>query len=552
MESAKNYSPDNLYDVVVVGGGPAGLTASLYLTRAIYRVLVLEKEQFGGQITITDEVVNYPGLGKISGKALTETMRRQAEAFGAEFLLAEATGLDIDGNVKTVHTNRGDHDCLGILIATGAHPRMIGFKGEEDHKGRGVAYCATCDGEFFTGKEIFVIGGGYAAAEESVFLTKFARHVTILIRDEDFTCAASVAEPAKKHDKITILTNTIVEEVAGENGLDYIRYKNTKTGEVTEYRADAGDTFGVFVFAGYSPDTALIKGIVELNEQGYIITDPAQKTSMDGLYAAGDVCIKPLRQVVTATGDGALAATELEKYVATIQRKTGLRPKPPVAKEPKEVTVSESSHQADTSGETFTAEMKEQLEGVFSKMERRLLLKLFLDNRPISAELESFITKLSEISDKLTVTVAEKHDSSNQAPCVRVYLENGEDTGIAFHGVPGGHEFTSFILGLYNASGPGQKIDDQTYREIRDIKNSVDMKVLVSLSCTMCPDLVVACQRIATENPNIRAEAYDLQHFEELKNKYNVMSVPCLVINDDKVSFGKKNINQIIDLIGNI
>lgn len=277
MESAKNYSPDNLYDVVVVGGGPAGLTASLYLTRAKYRVLVLEKEQFGGQITITDEVVNYPGLGKISGKALTETMRRQAEAFGAEFLLAEATGLDIDGNVKTVHTNRGDHDCLGILIATGAHPRMIGFKGEEDHKGRGVAYCATCDGEFFTGKEIFVIGGGYAAAEESVFLTKFARHVTILIRDEDFTCAASVAEPAKKHDKITILTNTIVEEVAGENGLDYIRYKNTKTGEVTEYRADAGDTFGVFVFAGYSPDTALIKGIVELNEQGYIITDPAQK-----------------------------------------------------------------------------------------------------------------------------------------------------------------------------------------------------------------------------------------------------------------------------------
>ena len=551
MESAKNYSPDNLYDVVVVGGGPAGLTASLYLTRAKYRVLVLEKEQFGGQITITDEVVIYPGLGKISGKALTETMRRQAEAFGAEFLLAEATGLDIDGNVKTVHTNRGDHDCLGILIATGAHPRMIGFKGEEDHKGRGVAYCATCDGEFFTGKEIFVIGGGYAAAEESVFLTKFARHVTILIRDEDFTCAASVAEPAKKHDKITILTNTIVEEVAGENGLDYIRYKNTKTGEVTEYRADAGDTFGVFVFAGYSPDTALIKGIVELNEQGYIITDPAQKTSMDGLYAAGDVCIKPLRQVVTATGDGALAATELEKYVATIQRKTGLRPKPPVAKEPKEVTVSESSHQADTSGETFTAEMKEQLEGVFSKMERRLLLKLFLDNRPISAELESFITKLSEISDKLTVTVAEKHDSSNHAPCVRVYLENGEDTGIAFHGVPGGHEFTSFILGLYNASGPGQKIDDQTYREIRDIKNSVDMKVVVSLSCSMCPDLVVACQRIATENPNIRAEAYDLQHFEELKNKYNVMSVPCLVINDDKVSFGKKNINQIIDLIGN-
>ncbi len=552
MDRAKNYTPDNLYDVVVVGGGPAGLTAALYLARAKYRVLVLEKEQFGGQITITHEVVNYPGLGKISGKALTETMRRQAESFGSEFMLAEASGLDVTGDVKTVHTNRGDYDCFGILIATGAHPKMIGFKGEEEHKGRGVAYCATCDGEFFTGKEIFVVGGGYAAAEESVFLTKFARHVTILIRGDDFTCAAAVAEPAKKHDKITILTNSVVEEVAGENGLDYIRYKNTETGEITEYRADAGDTFGVFVFAGYTPDTALIKGVAELNEQGYVITDSAQKTNIDGLYAAGDVCIKPLRQVVTATGDGALAATELEKYAATIQRKTGLRPKPPVAKEPDKTSVTESSHPVDSSNEAFTAEMKEQLKGVFSKMERNLLLKLFLDNRPISAELESFITRLTELSEKLTVTVAERNDSGNVAPCVRVCLENGEDTGIAFHGVPGGHEFTSFILGLYNASGPGQKIDEQTQKEIKDIKNSVDMKVLVSLSCTMCPDLVVACQRIATKNSNVRAEVFDLQHFEELKNKYNVMSVPCLVINDDKVSFGKKNINQIIELISNI
>ena len=552
MENAKPYTTDNLYDVVVVGGGPAGLTAALYLARAKYRVLVLEKEQFGGQITITDEVVNYPGIGKVSGKVLTETMRRQAESFGAEFMLAEASGLDISGDVKTVHTDRGDYECFGILIATGAHPRMIGFTGEEAHKGRGVAYCATCDGEFFTGKNIFVVGGGYAAAEESVFLTKFARHVTILVRDDDFTCAAAVAEPAKKHDKITILYNTVIEEVAGKNGLDYIRYKNTKTDMITEYRSDADDTFGVFVFAGYSPDTALIKGIAELNEQGYVITDSAQKTSIDGLYAAGDVCIKPLRQIVTATGDGALAATELEKYVADIQRKTGLRAKPPATKEPDNTTVTESSHTANTSGETFTAEMIQQLNGVFSKMERNLLLKLFLDNRPISTELEGFITKLAELSDKLTVTVAKRDDLGNEAPCVRVYLESGEDTGIAFHGVPGGHEFTSFILGLYNASGPGQQIDDQTQREIKDIKNSVDMKVLVSLSCTMCPDLVVACQRIATQNPHIRAEAYDLQHFEELRNKYNVMSVPCLVINDDKVSFGKKNINQIIDLIRSI
>ena len=193
--------------------------------------------------------------------------------------------------------------------------------------------------------------------------------------------------------------------------------------------------------------------------------------------------------------------------------------------------------------------MKQQLEEVFSKMKRRLLLKLFLDNRPVSAELEDFIQNLASLTEKLSVTVAERYDKTNTGPCVRVFLEDGTDTGLAFHGVPSGHEFTSFVLGLYNAAGPGQKSDDQTIQDIKKIKSPVDMKILVTLSCTMCPDLVVACQRIATLNENIRAEVYDIKYFDELRKKYNVMSVPCLVINDDKVSFGKKNINQVLDLI---
>ena len=539
---------DKFYDVIVIGGGPAGLTAAIYLARAKYRVLVLEKEQFGGQITITNEVVNYPGIEKTSGKALTKTMQRQAESFGAECILAEAKGFEIDGEIKTVHTDHGDFRCFGILFATGAHPRTVGFMGEEEYKGRGVAYCATCDGEFFSDKEIFVVGGGYAAAEESVFLTKFAKHVTIIIRKDDFSCAASVADKAKNHKKITVITNTIVEEVSGENGLDYIRYKNTKTGEITEYRAEKNDFFGVFVFAGYSPDTELVKDIVELNEKGYIITNSEQKTNVDGIYAAGDVCIKNLRQIVTATGDGALAATELEKYVATLQQKTGIYAKQPKAKNSEEASVTEQAHNPD-SDESFTSEMKQQLEGVFSKMERKLLLKLFLDNRPVSAELEVFITNLALLTDKLTVSVEQRKAESTSAPCVRVFLEDGTDTGIAFHGVPAGHEFTSFVLGLYNAAGPGQKTDEQTQKEIENITAPVDIKILVTLSCTMCPDLVVACQRIATLNPDIHAETYDIQHFDELRKKYNVMSVPCLVINDDIVSFGKKNINQVLDLL---
>ena len=536
----------NLYDVVIVGGGPAGLTAALYLARAKYRVLVMEKEQFGGQIAITHEVVNYPGIAKTSGKALTDTIQQQAESFGAEFMLAEAIGFDLSGDIKTVRTNQGEHRCFGILLATGAHPRTVGFKGEEEHKGRGVAYCATCDGEFFTGKEIFVVGGGYAAAEESVFLTKFARHVTILVRKDDFSCAASVADQAKNHEKITVLTNTVMEEVSGENGLTYARYKNTATGEVAEYKSK--ETFGVFVFAGYAPATEILKGTVELNEQGYIVTDASQKTSADGVYAAGDVCIKPLRQVVTATSDGALAATELEKYVAAMQRKTGLRADAPSVKQ-SETTVTVDTHESEGSDELFTKEMRQQLDTVFTRMKQPLLLKLYLDKRPISAELESFISALVAISDKLELEVCDRQAQETFAPCVEVCLADGTPTGLAFHGVPSGHEFTSFVLGLYNAAGPGQAIDEDTKRQIEAITEAVDIKILVTLSCTMCPDLVVATQRIAAENPNVTAHVYDIRHFENLKNQYNVMSVPCLVINDEKVSFGKKNVQQVLDLI---
>ena len=539
---------ENLYDVIVVGGGPAGLTAALYLARAKYRVLVLEKLQFGGQISITNEVVNYPGIERTSGQALTDTMQKQAAAFGAEFMLAEATAFDLSGDIKTVHTNRGDYRCFGVLLAPGAHPRTVGFKGEEELKGRGVAYCATCDGEFFTGKDIYVVGGGYAAAEESVFLTKFARHVTILIREDDFSCAASVADQAKNHEKITVLTNTVLEEVSGKNGLHYARYKNTATGEVTEVKSPAGETFGVFVLAGYAPDTEMLKGTVELNEQSYIVTDAAQKTSVDGVYAAGDVCIKPLRQVVTATSDGALAATELEKYVAAMQRKTGLRANVPASKQ-SETAVTVDTQEADGSGELFTAEMRQQLDTVFARMESPLLLKLYLDDRTVSQELEQFITALAELSDKLTASVAERSASSDNAPCVTVCRADGTEMGLAFHGVPSGHEFTSFVLGLYNAAGPGQAIDSDTKRQIASITSTVNMKLLVTLSCTMCPDLVVAAQHIAAENPHITAHVYDIRHFENLKERYNVMSVPCLVINDDKISFGKKNMEQILQLI---
>ena len=203
----------------------------------------------------------------------------------------------------------------------------------------------------------------------------------------------------------------------------------------------------------------------------------------------------------------------------------------------------------EESGELFTAEMRQQLDSVFNRMEKPLLLKLYLDSRPVSEELEQFITALTALSNKLAIDVVDRQADVAFAPCVEVCQADGTPTGLAFHGVPSGHEFTSFVLGLYNAAGPGQTLDEATREQIAAITNKTDMKILVTLSCTMCPDLVVAAQRIAAENPNVTAHVYDIRHFESLKNQYKVMSVPCLVFGEEKITFGKKNIHQILEFL---
>ena len=534
----------NLYDVVVIGGGPAGLTAGIYLARARYRVLIIEKETFGGQITITSEVVNYPGVARASGKELTETMRRQAESFGAEFLLAEVTGLDLSGDVRKISTSKGDYECFGVLIATGAHPRTVGFQGELDFRGHGVAYCATCDGEFFTGKEVFVVGGGFAAAEEAVFLTKYASHVTILIRGDDFKCAKATADEARNHPKITVLTHTSVVSVEGDGVLRKLTYRNSESGETTVFQPD-NDTFGIFVFAGYAPSTELARNLVECNEQGYIVTDRQQQTSVAGVYAAGDVCIKNLRQVVTAVGDGALAATELEKYCAQMQKKTGRKPVPPVTRIRTQNAAQETVPTSKTT--LFTPDMIQQLNTVFGRMASPLVLELALDGRPVSRELEAYIEELAALTDKLSVVKSTQ--SGSGLPRVRVLRADGTDAGIAFHGVPGGHEFTSFVLGLYNAAGPGQPISEESRARAAAIDRDISMTICVSLTCTMCPELVTVAYRIAALNPKVRVDVYDLNHFPELRDRWQVMSVPCFVVNDEKPMFGKKNVEELLDIL---
>ena len=553
--AADRPDPKSLYDAVIIGGGPAGLTAALYLARARYRVLVVERETFGGQITITSEVVNYPGVLSASGAELTETMRRQAESFGAEFLLAEVTGLDLAGDVKRVSTSRGELSCLAVLLATGASPRRLGFAGEEEFRGRGVAYCATCDGEFFTGKRVFVVGGGFAAAEESVFLTKYASHVTVLVRGDDFTCAPAAAEPAKSHPKIDVFYNTELVEAGGDEvGLRHLRYRNTHTGEETTYEAPAGETFGIFVFVGYAPATGLVRGIAELDERGYVLTDERQMTSADGLFAAGDVCVKTLRQVATAVGQAAQTATDMERYLKAAQERTGLVPQSPVSRPHVPEAAQGKRPAAQDDGSLLTPEMRAQLDTVFSRMERPLVLRLHLDDGPVSAELRAYMEELAALTDRLSAEVAPAGElPAGELPCVRVCREDGAWTGLAFHGVPGGHEFTSFVLGLYNAAGPGQPIADADRVAAEGIAEDLQITLLVSLSCTMCPDTVVAAQRIAALSPRVTAEAYDVAHFGALRDRYRAMSVPCVVIRHadgrERVTFGKKGVAQLLEEI---
>ncbi len=583
---------NDLYDVIVIGGGPAGLTAGLYLARARYRVLILEKDDFGGQITITNEVVNYPGVGRTTGRALTQTMRQQAQDFGAEFLSAEAIGLDVHGDVKTVHISRGDLKAFGILIATGASPRKLGFEGESEYAGRGVAYCATCDGEFFTGKEVLVVGGGFAAAEESVFLTAYASKVTVLVREQDFTCDATVADAAKNNPKIDVRYQVELQGVtAGQGGLREATILNRATGQTETWKPADGGTFGVFVFAGYVPATNLVRGVVELDDYGYVVTHGYLETSVPGVYAAGDLRAKNLRQVVTATADGAIAAVELERYAKRMSEKTGLIPQRPTSCVYEQSTAkTDAASLADTTpapapvkrstdaaaaanavrkpGELFSDTTKQQLNVVFNRMSRPVTLALELDDTPLSTELRGFIDALVALSGgKLKSTVDdgeyEKDDTGRAVfdvdsvlpaarPCVRMVVD-GEPTGLAFHGVPSGHEFNSFVLGLYNAAGPGQPLGDDLIERAKSIASPLNIMILVSLTCTMCPETVLASQRLASLNPAVRAEAYDVSHFPELKDQYGAMSVPCIVINrggEQTVEFGKKSIPQMLDLIG--
>lgn len=310
---------DKVYDIIVLGAGPAGLTAASYAGRARMDTLLIEGTKDGGQIVITNEIENYPGsLEEESGPSLIARMTKQVEKFGADRVTDTIVDVELEGKVKHLKGNHGDYYAKAVVIATGASPRPIGCPGEKEFTGKGVSYCATCDANFFEDFEVYVVGGGDSAVEEAMYLTKFARKVTLVHRRDELRAAKSIQEKAFANPKMAFMWNTTIEEIKGDGVVTSMIVKDTKTGETREIEADEEDgTFGIFVFVGFDPKSQLFEGKLEM-ENRYIVTNKYMHTSVPGVFAAGDVIVKHLRQVVTACGDGAVAATEAQHYVENL------------------------------------------------------------------------------------------------------------------------------------------------------------------------------------------------------------------------------------------
>lgn len=304
-----------MYDLIILGAGPAGLSAGLYAGRAKLNCLIIEKAVPGGQISSTSFVENYPGsMEDPTGMALAERMREQASEY-CKILSANVTKVELEGKVKKIHTKDGSiYEAKAVIIATGASHRNLDVKGEKEFASRGVSYCATCDGPFFTDLDIFVVGGGDSALEEALHLTKFAKSVTIIHRRDSFRASKIVIDKCENNEKIKFQYDSVIKEIKGDNQAKSIIIENVKTGEEKELKSDDNQPIGVFIFIGYLPQTDIFQGLIEM-ENGYIKTDEDMKTNLEGVFAVGDTRVKKVRQMVTATSDGCIAAVIANRYL---------------------------------------------------------------------------------------------------------------------------------------------------------------------------------------------------------------------------------------------
>ncbi|MFV0399043.1 MAG: FAD-dependent oxidoreductase [Oscillospiraceae bacterium] len=543
-------TPENRYDLIIIGSGPAGASAAIYAGRAMLKTLVIASGESGGQIRITSEIVNYPGVPEISGAQFGENLRAQVARFGAEQISANVTGIDLSGPLKKVVTDSGTYEAVALIAATGATPRKLGFPGEDQFQGHGVGYCATCDGEFFTGMDIFVVGAGFAAAEEAIFLTRYGKKVHLIAREPDFTCAPSIGAKVREQENIEIHFNTEVVSLEGDSVPRRITLRNNVSGQEWTFTPEApNDTFGVFIFVGYEPQSQLFRDKLNLDAGGYIPTGEEMQTSAEGVYAAGDIRPKQLRQLVTAVSDGAIAATAAERYITEKKAELG-------------ITVEQSQQQEEAPHHAVQSIISDELAGqlapILERFENPVTLMGFLErDDELSEEIQVFLEDLSSLSDKISVEILyhgeepelEEKLALRRFPTIVLLDHEGGDTNVHYQALPSGHEFNSFVLALYNAAGPGQSVDDVTLERILSLDKPVHVEVGMSLSCTMCPDVVQALQQIAMKNPNLRLDIVDVFRFPEFKKKYNIMSVPALVINGNPPQFGKKSMEELLELL---
>ncbi len=300
-----------IYDLVIVGGGPAGLTAAIYAQRARLKTIVLEQNYMcGGQVINTYEVDNYPGLPGINGFDLSEKFKKHADQLEAKFAEVEVSGVTIGGNVKIVHTSEGDYKTKALLIASGCHHKKLGIDGEEELAGMGVSYCATCDGAFFRERTTAVVGGGDVAVEDAIFLARLCKKVYLIHRRDELRAAKSLQEKLKELPNVEIIWDSVVKQIDGKDSVESIQIQNVKTKEDKRLGVD-----GIFIAVGIEPEIKAFAGLVAQDESGYLIAGEDGKTSVDGIFVAGDVRTKPLRQIVTATSDGANAVASIERYL---------------------------------------------------------------------------------------------------------------------------------------------------------------------------------------------------------------------------------------------
>lgn len=304
-----------MYDVIILGAGPAGLSAGLYAGRSKLKTLIVEKAIPGGQIATTAFVENYPGsIEEATGMGLSDRMHEQAKEF-CEFKTCDIKKVELEGNVKKLYNSDGETlEAKVVIIATGAGHRKLDVKGEKEYANMGVSYCATCDGPFFTGLDIFVVGGGDSALEEALYLSKFAKSITIIHRRDEFRASQVVVDRIKENEKINLVLDSVVREIKGDKEAKSILVENVKTGEISELKSDNNEPIGVFIFVGYIPQTDIFQGQVNM-DHGYIITDDDMKTNIEGVFAVGDARSKSVRQAVTAAGDGCIAAVIANRYL---------------------------------------------------------------------------------------------------------------------------------------------------------------------------------------------------------------------------------------------